>query len=131
MEKSILTDDSEINNILNIFENSITELLCEDIIEMFEREKSKCTINFDDNKNDNYYSEFIIPKNDKNWEKIERILYKELLTKVYKYKQNLIKNSNNKLEMEILSFLNNGLLICKSEINIFIFYTALNRFSSM
>ena len=49
----------------------MTSFLCDDIIELYE------------NQTDN---DFIIPKNDKYWRKIENMLYKELLGHLIHYK---------------------------------------------
>jgi hypothetical protein len=70
-----------------IFEcKSLTNILCESIIEQFEEEN---IIN----------NMFIIPKNSKRWEKIERMLYKELLIKINEYKLKIISeiDANNDL----------------------------------
>jgi len=61
-----------------IFQKKIlTKELCDDIIEIFEE------------TNNNLY-EMVIPKKSKQWEKIEIILYKNLLMKIYEYKNELI-----------------------------------------
>jgi hypothetical protein len=74
--------------------------LCEDIIKLFEESNNK----------DN---EMNIPKQSKKWEKIELILYKELLICINNYKNNLIINNNqqDKIKNEIINYLNKELYI--------------------
>jgi hypothetical protein len=57
------------------FPDTLNEFLCEDIIEKFE------TYNTD---------KLVIPKKDKEWMKIEKVLYKELLLKLNEYKNRMI-----------------------------------------
>ena len=68
-------------------ENTITDVLCDTIIEDFE-----------DISEDIY----IIPKNDKLWGNIERILYKELLIKLNEFKINLLTEINENNELILL-----------------------------
>lgn len=87
----------------------LTKYLCEDIIEKFDEESVKSIYN--------------IPKKDPNWEKIERILYKELLIKINDYKTKLLENIN--INNDLILLLNKTLytrnltiqkIDCKSEI---------------
>jgi hypothetical protein len=58
------------------YNNSLTNILCENIIEQF-----------DECSNSNIFN---IPKNNSHWEKIERIIYKELLIRINDFKNKLI-----------------------------------------
>lgn len=82
---------------------SLPELLCEDIISIFKTEKSL---------NTNWLN---IPKQNTKWEKIERIVYKELLVNLKKYKDELLKSVNIEENIEenikLLSELNNELFV--------------------
>jgi len=80
---------------IGIFEynNSLTDIICENIIEFF-----------DEDSNDNIFN---IPKYNKKWERIERLLYKELLMRINDYKNKLLQNIN--LNNELLLLLNNEL----------------------
>jgi hypothetical protein len=80
----------------SIFEynNSLTDMICENIIEQFE----------ENNGNNNIFN---IPKNNKEWERIERLLYKELLMRLNDYKNKLLENIN--LNNELYTLLNNEL----------------------
>lgn len=79
----------------DIFEynNSLTDMICENIIEYFEEDSDKNIFN--------------IPKYNKKWERIERLLYKELLMRINDYKNKLLQNIN--LNNELLLLLNNEL----------------------
>jgi hypothetical protein len=93
-----------VKNIMNtIFEkhNSLNDIICESIIELFEK------------------NIFYIPKNNKEWERIERTLYKEILIGLNEYKMNLMNNIN--LNNELITLLNNDLYtkdICIQKIDI-------------
>jgi hypothetical protein len=78
-----------------IFEkhNSLNEIICESIIELFDKQSTNEIFN--------------IPKNNKDWERIERMLYKEVLIGVNEYKMNLLNNIN--LNNELIKLLNNEL----------------------
>jgi hypothetical protein len=54
----------------------LTSFLCDDVIELSNIEE--------------YEKDFIIPKGDKEWDGIEKMLYKELLTQLSEYKNKLI-----------------------------------------
>jgi hypothetical protein len=73
------------------YNNILPELLCNDIIDLFIEETE------DENK-----TIFNIPKNNDEWKKIEKILYKELLIKIKTFKNHLLMNNTNE---------NNNLLI--------------------
>jgi len=72
------------------FKNSISELICDDIIEKY----------IEQNKN---MSIFEIPKNNIEWNKIELLMYKQLLISINKYKNNILYfnnyKSNNLIEL--------------------------------
>jgi hypothetical protein len=73
-------NDSINSNLCWYKKHVLIDMLCQDIIVLFEESM--------DTQN-----EMIIPKHSKKWEKIELILYKELLNYIYKYKNNLIIQS--------------------------------------
>lgn len=112
-DQTTIEKNMGLNNIFVNFENSLPEFLCDDIVELFEKEKNKKLLSTDcfTETKEIYYSEFLIPKNNETWEKIEKSLYKELLTKVYNYKQNLISNLITERDMEIILLLNNTLFL--------------------
>ena len=64
--------------------DSLSSFLCDDIIELSNIEE-----------NCNYNKEFIIPKTNESWNTIEKMLYRELLTHLNHYKNNLIANNTN------------------------------------
>ena len=76
------------------YNNSLTDMICENIIEQFE----------ENNGNNNIFN---IPKNNKEWERIERLLYKELLMRLNDYKNKLLENIN--LNNELCILMNNEL----------------------
>jgi hypothetical protein len=65
--------------------NTLPEILCDDIIEKYEEEISV---------DENALSHFIIPKTHKKWVRIEKLIYKELLINLIKYKTDFFKNNN-------------------------------------
>jgi hypothetical protein len=72
-----------INECVIEYENVLPEELCDDLIEKFENHSEK------NNK------PFIkIPKNNNEWKKMEKFLYKELLIKINDYKLKLLKKQN-------------------------------------
>lgn len=82
-----------------IFQKKVLiDVLCQDIIELFE--------------GFNKY-EMIIPKHSEKWEKIELLLYKELLNYIFKYKNNLIIQNSKQDEIKntIIQNLNKELYI--------------------
>lgn len=81
-------------SILFEYDKSITGMLCESIIEQFDEDSNDKTI-------------FNIPKNNKCWERIERILYKELLMKLNQTKMKLLDDIN--LNNDLLLLLNKSL----------------------
>ena len=74
------------------YKNALSNILCEDIIEKFETFQK------------NYFE---IPKNDNEWNKIERILYKQLLININNYKSHIIQHLNNIDNINILPNFNN------------------------
>jgi len=78
----------------------LIDVLCEDIIVLFD-------------ESTNTQNEMIIPKHSKKWEKIEFILYKELLNFIYKYKTNLIMQDvqDDELKNIIIQNLNKDLYL--------------------
>ena len=75
------------------YKKSIPDMLCNDIIQLFEyqNDKNECSTIGGINKNIKDATDFIIPKNDKKWEKIENFLYRELSNKLKKYTKNEYK----------------------------------------
>jgi hypothetical protein len=75
------------------YKKSIPDMLCNDIIQLFEyqNDKNECSTIGGINKNIKHATDFIIPKNDKKWEKIENFLYRELSNKLKKYTKNEYK----------------------------------------
>ena len=72
----------------NIYCNDdvLSDFLCDDIIELF---------------NDNDNDSLIIPKHCNKWNKIEKILYRELLINIKKYKNKILNNILNKNDKDI------------------------------
>jgi len=76
------------------YKKSIPNILCNEIIKMFETEENKCNgiikhrLNI---RNDDNAKYFIIPKNNERWKQIEQFLYKELISKL----KNYLINKNN------------------------------------
>lgn len=64
------------------YSNTIPDSLCDDIVVLF--------LEYINEKNT---QKMEIPKDNINWKKIERFLYKELLTKINSYKTHFIQNS--------------------------------------
>jgi hypothetical protein len=87
-----------------IFEipNSLPDALCDDIITMYELEDNKYHgVTFAGvNKHVKDTTDLIMPKNNKVWERIETILYKQLMNGLDEYMKHLNKdeysNKNNK-----------------------------------
>jgi hypothetical protein len=95
MEKNALIDAYTIKEIL-------PDVLCEHIIELFE-EDVEC-----ENRNNPV---FIIPKKNKRWEKIERIIYKELLVNLNRFKNDLMNNIRCDDDIEFIYKLNDNLFL--------------------
>ena len=76
------------------YKKSIPDILCNDIIQMFESQDNKYEglIIGGINKNIKDTTDYVIPKNDKKWEKIEKFLYRELENKLKKYTKTHTKN---------------------------------------
>lgn len=78
-------------------DNSLCEELCNDIIELYENEDGK----YDGltgggvQKKIKNTTDFIIPKNNEKWEKIEKCLYKELHKNILKYIEHINCESYN------------------------------------
>ena len=92
------------------FENNINSIVCDEIIEKFNEE---CNVS----KNI-----FEIPKNDNNWGKIERLLYKQLLVSVNNYKKKLILLNNNIQANEMIDLISQDIytrnfIVQKLEVN--------------
>ena len=122
-------------NQTNEFNKSIPNILCDDIIEQFLLEK-----NINNNFNKNFYiknendfikqndtinnffdfKQFEIPKNCLKWNKIENILYKQLLINLKKYKDeillfiNSIKYNDRNYDYNELNVLLNKKIYLKS-----------------
>jgi hypothetical protein len=71
------------NQFIMQYDNSLTEFLCDDIIENFQIFTTDNEILFE------------IPKNNTDWINIEKYLYKELLIKINYYKNSIINFINN------------------------------------
>jgi hypothetical protein len=74
------------------YKNVLSNILCEDIIDKFETYQKMY---------------FEIPKNDNEWNKIERVLYKQLLINIKNYKLHIIEHLSNNENIHILPKLNN------------------------
>jgi len=85
------------NNLIIEYNNVLSDIICDDIIEKFYEDKHI-------EKN-----HFIIPKNNKKWEKIEHCLYKQLLISIKKY-YNAILNFNTLTSNELCKYLNNNII---------------------
>jgi hypothetical protein len=79
------------------YPNTLTEVLCDDIVEYYDE------LGTDDN--------FIIPKNNNTWKKIELNIYKQLLMKVNDYKNKFICMDSNQNAFDIIQMLNSDLYI--------------------
>jgi hypothetical protein len=90
------------------YNNSIPSILCNEIIELFEKEDNKYPgITMSGiNKNIKDTTDFIIPKNNEKWKKIELFLYRELSSKLNKY---LKKNQKQEYGIEYNIFNNKKL----------------------
>lgn len=68
-------------------EHSLSKILCNEIIELFEnnKDKYKGTTNGGFNKNVKDTTDFVIPKNDIRWSRIYKLLEKELSNNVKNY----------------------------------------------
>lgn len=95
MERNALTDAYTIKEIL-------PDVLCEHIIELFEEDAV-----FENTNN----PVFIIPKKNNRWEKIERIIYKELLVNLNKFKNNLMNHIRCDGDIEFINKLNDNLFL--------------------
>jgi len=78
------------------FNNSIPDLLCDNIINLYEETNDKYAgqtlggVQLDIKNT----TDFIIPQNNNKWEKIEKFLYKELIRKLVKYIEIIDKKLN-------------------------------------
>jgi hypothetical protein len=88
------------------YKKSIPDILCNEIIEIFESQENKDEDNIINslNKTIEKPSYFVIPKNEEKWKKIEMFLYKELASKLKKY-----INKNNTHHDNNIIFENNEL----------------------
>lgn len=78
------------------FKNSIPEILCEQIIYLFEKEEKFSGMTIRGlQKNILDSDDFIIPKKTENWDKIETFLHKELSAKIVNYLDSINKYSSN------------------------------------
>lgn len=86
------------------YPNSIPKILCEDIIQLFEEEQDKYegVVISGLNKNVKDTTDFVIPKRNDKWKKIEKFLYKELFNKIIRYKNNLQQNEYNNYNIKFL-----------------------------
>jgi len=81
------------------FPNSIPNILCDTIIE-----------NYKDNNSETENC-FVIPKNHNDWDRIERLLYKELLININKYKIHIVQNISFENNADLTMLLNNDLYL--------------------
>jgi hypothetical protein len=81
------------------YRNTLSHLLCNDIINLFEKYK---------NDNLNYFE---IPKKNSVWNKIEILLYRELLNKINNYKNTIMNDMNDTDINNIISILNDDLYL--------------------
>ena len=97
------------------YKKSIPSLLCKEIIQLFETEEDRyegITVG-GVNKNIKDTTDFVIPKNNERWKKIETFLYKELSNKLNKYLNSLKKKEYN-TDYKIYSCFNNKKLVIHS-----------------
>ena len=64
------------------YSNILSDILCEDIIDLFNEKSESQSMN--------------IPKNSKDWYKIELLIYKNILIKINEYKISML-NKNDKI----------------------------------
>jgi hypothetical protein len=128
---------------------TVPTILCKDIIQLFEIEpfeNFKSRIKFENlvitpNKCfdfDNMYDIMCIPKHNSEWFNIERLVYKEVLTNIYKFRLKLTACINEK-SITLLELLNNKLMSdsfkiqkyspAESEIIINSFHKTYNRYN--
>lgn len=81
------------------YPKSIPSVLCEEIIYKFEETKQETS------------NKLEIPKQNEEWEKIERIIYKELVNKIYDYKKKILININKNETEKLLLLLNKKMII--------------------
>lgn len=81
------------------FPNTVSPLLCDDIINLYNEKKGGVSV-------------FIIPKKNKEWEKIEKYLYKQMLVKLTSYKTQLLYNLDNDYVFKLNSLLEKN-VYCK------------------
>jgi len=67
---------------INVYKNVLTELLCDDIIKLYNAKKNEKE------------KKYIIPKHNTEWAIIERHLYKQLLISINSYKKSLNFNDD-------------------------------------
>lgn len=85
------------NKYIHIFENTLTSELCDDIIEKY---KEEC----------NDLNNLIIRKREKKWNKIETLLYTQLLTHINKYKSIILQDITDE-DYELIKLLNQHLYL--------------------
>jgi hypothetical protein len=89
------------------FENSLPDMLCDEIIQMFEMEEHRykgMTLG-GVNPNIKDTTDFIIPKNDSKWTKIEECLNKELERCLSIYFSNIIISNGIKRNLYVNNFM--------------------------
>jgi len=89
---------------LHVIEKVLPELLCEDIIDKFE------SVTTSTNSAEIDKRIFVIPKKDKDWQKIECLIYKELLVNINKYKDFLI-NRMIEHDVDLINKFNSDMFI--------------------
>lgn len=96
------------NQLIIEFPNSIPEVLCETIIENYELCKLNTVTELIHSSKINEPTIFEIPKNNDHWNRIEKILYKELLININKYKNSILL-LNTVETIHLLKLFNNPL----------------------
>jgi len=104
-QKVAVCHRKSLTNYIYVHEHSLPDILCDEIIEKYENEETKYkgrTIGGVNPKVKDT-TDFLIPKNNKIWNKIEKFLHKELSNNLAKYLDNLrdpnyeSENNNDKI----------------------------------
>lgn len=85
------------NSSIQIYKYIIPDLLCTEIIELFETNNKSNIV--------------IIPKDNDKWIRIERFIYKNLLEKINDYKKNIIININQNNNTELHKQINDDIYV--------------------
>lgn len=97
------------------YKNFINKGVCDDIIDLFNESENLEMKNYNDKSTLETISSSIllIPKNNKDWEKIEKYLYKELLNKINDYKNKIFEIivDNDYFKDNMISNLNSNMYL--------------------